>query len=281
MFRRGQVIYKHGPKFFVLVSLPGRKGAVNLQNEINEKKTVRFEKCIGCSDMGMGCLGPNLLYLPISELKIWVKKWKEYYKLSLEQCAMIWNTPEGTAKRFVAAQETDFKYTTVQCIIRGIVGYGLPADSVLGDNPCPATSEEIKKTVGELEKHLEEKREECEYLLSRKQANANDYIERMAEQREHYEKNLANREESVRYLRELAEKRQRDLEKAEAIAKDYLDRIDVKNQQISERDAEIRHLNTEILRLSSLHNEEIKGLIDRILRLSDSHAAEIKLLTSR
>ena len=103
----------------------------------------------------------------------------------------------------------------------------------------------------------------------------------MAEQREHYEKNLANREESVRYLRELAEKRQRDLEKSEAVVKNYLDRIDVKNQQISERDAEIRHLNTEILRLSSLHNEEIKGLIDRILRLSDSHAAEIKMLTGR
>jgi predicted nucleic acid-binding Zn-ribbon protein len=101
----------------------------------------------------------------------------------------------------------------------------------------------------------------------------------MAEQRENYEKHLSNREKSVQYLRELAEKRQRDLEKAEAVSRNYLDRIDAKNRQLEERDAEIRRLTSEILRISASHNEEIKGFIDRILRMSDFHAAEIKAMS--
>lgn len=250
-----------------------------VQGNTSEKKPIRFEKCIGCADMGPGCLGPNLLMLTISELRLWVKRWKEYYKLSGEQCAVIWNTPIGTVSRFLATQETDFKYMTVQGIIRGVVSYGQPADQQMGDNPCPASSEEIQAQISVYEQQLAEKAEECANLTVKKLERANEYTERMAEQREHYEKNLSDREKSVTFLRELAEKRQRDLEKSEAVAANYLQRIDAKNKQLDERDAEIRSLHTEILKLSAAHNEEIKGLIDRILRMSEAHAAEVKILT--
>ena len=251
-----------------------------LNTETSEKRTVRFEKCIGCPDMGMECLGPNLLMLPISELRLWVKKWKEHYKLSIELCGEIWGIG-GSAKRFMSAQETDFKYTTVQCIVRGIVSYGLSPEVVMNGNPCPSPSADIKAKIEEYEKQLKERHEECEYLLARKNAHANEYIERMAELRDNHEKHLADKEDTIRYLRELAEKRQRDLEKAEAISANYLQRIDVKNKQLDERDTEIRHLNTEMLKMSTTHNEEVRSLIDRILRMSDYHSAEIKALIHR
>lgn len=247
-------------------------------SDVSEQKSVRFEKCIGCPDIGMECLGPNLALLPISELRIWCKKWKEHFKLSVELCGEIWGIG-GSAKRFLSSQETDFKYTTVQCIVRGIVSYGLPPETVVSSSPCPSTSAEMKAKFAEYEKQLKERQEECEHLLARKNAHATEYIERTAELRENHEKHLANKEDTIRYLRELAEKRQRDLEKAEAVSRDYLNRIDAKNQQLLDAYAEIRHLNAEMLRMSNANADELKSMIDRFLRMTDAHTAEIKALT--
>lgn len=247
----------------------------------SEKKAIRFEKCIGCADIGPDCLGPNLLMLTISELRAWVKRWKEYYKLSGDQCAAIWNTPVGTVSRFLATQETDFKYMTVQGIIRGVVSYGQPVGHQMEYNPCPASSYEIQAKVDEYEKQLIEKTEECASLTAKKLERANEYTERMAEQRDNYEKHLSEKTETIDFFKGLAEKRQRDLEKSEAIAANYLERIDAKNKQLEERETEIRRLNTEILRLYASHNTEVKEMIDRLLRMSDLHAQEIKLLTQK
>lgn len=247
-------------------------------SDTSEKTTVRFEKCIGCPDIGMECLGPNLALLPISELRIWCKKWKEHFKLSVELCGEIWGIG-GSAKRFLSTQETDFKYTTVQCIVRGIVSYGLAPETVLGSNPCPSTSAEMNARFAEYEKQLKERRDECEYLLARKNAHATEFIERMSELRENYEKHLENKEDTIRYLKELSEKRQHDLEKSEAIAKDYLNRIDVKNQQLLDAYAEIRKLNAEMLKIVSANSEDLKAMIDRFLRMTDAHTEEVKALT--
>lgn len=246
-----------------------------------EKKHIRYEKCIGCSDMGPTCLGPNLLVLSISELRIWANRWREYYNLSISKCAAAWDMPDGTVARFLSSSEPDFKYATVRGIIQGIIRYGQPADQEFGDKPCPSTSAEIQEQITAYEKQLTEKTEECANLAAKKLERANEYSERMAEQREQYEKNLANREKSVSFLRDLAEKRQRDLEKEEAQSANYLERIDAKNQQIAERDAEIRRLNAENLHMAAAHAAEIKALYDRILRMSELHAEEIKALAQK
>lgn len=247
--------------------------------EPNGLKADRFVKCIGCPDMGMECLGGNLVMLPLSELKKWAKMWKDHYKLSIEACAEIWRIGVSSAKRFLNPMDKDIRYTTIQCIIQGIVGYGFPAGTEFGGNPCPATSSEINARIAVIEKLYEEKREECEHLLARKNAHATEYIERTAELRENHEKHLANKEDTIRFLRELAEKRQRDLEKAEAVSRDYLNRIDAKNQQLLDAYAEIRHLNAEMLRMSNANADELKSMIDRFLRMTDAHTAEIKALT--
>ena len=162
--------------------------------EPNGLKADRFVKCIGCPDMGMECLGGNLVMLPLSELKKWAKMWKDHYKLSIEACAEIWKIGVSSAKRFLNPMDKDIRYTTIQCIIQGIVGYGFPADAKFCGNPCPATSAEINARIAVIEKQYEEKRGECEYLLARKNAHANEYIERTAELRESFEKQLAHKE---------------------------------------------------------------------------------------
>ena len=247
-------------------------------SDSSEQKSVRFEKCIGCPDIGMECLGPNLALLPISELRIWCKKWKEHFKLSVELCGEIWGIG-GSAKRFLSAQETDFKYTTVQCIVRGIVSYGLPPETVVGSSPCPSTSAEMKAKYAEYEQQLKERQEECEYLLARKNAHANEYIERTAELRESYEKQLAHKEDTISFLKELTEKQQKELEKSEAVSRDYLNRIDAKNQQLLDAYAEIRNLNADMLKIVNANADEMKSMIDRFLRMTDAHTAEIKALT--
>lgn len=251
------------------------------QESTSEKKALRFESCIGCPDIGQKCLGPNLAMLPISELRIWVKRWKEYFHLTVDQCAAIWETPAGTVSRFLATAETDFKYMTVQNIVRGIIGYGQPAGFQLSDNPCPATTAQIQAGIAHYEQQLAEKNEECARLTATKLDRAHEYTERMAEQRDYYEKHLSEKTETINYLRQLAEKRQKDLEKSEAVSKNYLDRIDVKNQQIAERDAEIRQLNAEIRQMSAAHNADSRALIDRLLRLSDLHAEEIRAIKQK
>jgi Mn-containing catalase len=133
----------------------------------------------------------------------------------------------------------------------------------------------------EYEKQLKERQEECEYLLARKNAHANEYIERMAELRENHEKQLANKEDTIRFLRELSEKQQRDLEKAEAISSDYLHRIDEKNQQLLSAYAEIRQLNAEIMRMVNVNADDMKSMIDRFFRLTDAHTEEIRALTQK
>lgn len=252
-----------------------------LTAESNEPKAVRFLKCIGCPDMGMNCLGANLLMLPIGELKRWVNAWRAHYKLSIEACADIWKIGDSSAKRFLNPQEKDIRYTTVQCIVRGIVGYGFPPDKDFGDNPCPGTSAEFTARINALEIQLEKKRDECEYLLQRKNTAANEFIERMAEARNNYREQLEYKEDTIRYLKTLADKRQNDLEKSEAVARDYLHRIDVKNQQLLDAYAEIRQLHNEILKIASTNAEDLRSTIDRFLRLTDAHTAEIKALTGK
>lgn len=247
----------------------------------SEKKPIRFEKCIGCSDMGPACLGPNLLVLTIPELRLWVNRWREYYNLSISKCAAAWDMPDGTVARFLSSSEPDFKYATVRGIIQGIIRYGQPAGQEFGNTPCPATSAEIQAQIAAYEKQLTEKTEECTNLASKKLERANEYTERMAEQRENYEKHLSEKTDTIDFFRNLAEKRQHDLEKEEAQSANYLERIDAKNQQIAERDAEIRRLNNENIRMAAAHASEIKDLYDRLLRMSDLHAAEIRELTQK
>jgi chromosome segregation ATPase len=133
----------------------------------------------------------------------------------------------------------------------------------------------------EYEKQLKERQEECEYLLARKNAHATEFIERTAEIRESYEKQLAHKEDTISFLKELTEKLQHDLDKAESVSSDYLHRIDTKNQQLLDAYTEIRKLNNEVMKMANSNADDIKGMIDRFFRLTDAHTEEVKALTQK
>ena len=243
-----------------------RKGLYQLNEEGIEKQEARFEKCIGCPDMGVRCSGPNLSLLPIAELRIWVRKWKEHFGLSVEACGEIWNIG-GSAKRFLGGQDTGFQYTTVQSIVQGVVSYGLPPETVASTEPCPSTSAEISERVCRCEKELKEAQDERESLLARKNAHATEFIERMTELRTNYEKRLTEKQDTIDFLKELAEKRQRDLEKQEAVTADYLTRIDTKNARISELVAELLRVNQDSIQQTNAHAQDMQKLTAQILDL--------------
>ena len=237
---------------------------------------LRFEGCIGCPDMGIACSGPNLLILTIPELRLWANRWREHFKLSVVKCADAWDMPEGTVSRFLSSSEPDFRYASIQGIVHGILRYGLSAEQQAQYTACPATTAQISEKVSGLEKQLLERTEECAQLTARKLERTNEFTERMAEQRSLFEADMAQKIDTIQFLKTLAEKRQRDLEKSEAVAQNYLDRIDRKNAQIEELNQQIRKLNADMLRMASDHAGESMRMVDRVIRLSEDHAADFR-----
>ena len=216
--------------------------------------------------MGVRCSGPNLSLLPIAELRVWVRKWKEHYGLTIEACGEIWNIG-GTAKRFLGGQETGFQYTTVQSIIQGIISHGLPPETVASTDPCPSTSAEIDARVCEYERELERLRGECHDLLERKNNSAKEYIERLDEIRSEHAQRMEEKQERVVFLEGLAEKRQHDLEKQEAVSADYLARIDAKNDRIDELVAKLLEANQASIQQTNAHAQDMQKLTAQILDL--------------
>ena len=235
-----------------------------------DRSTIKFEKCIGCPDLSFSCSGPNFALLTIPELRNWVNRWREHYKLSISKCAAAWDMAEGTISRFLSSSDPDFRFATIQGIILGILRYGQPAEYQQSYNPCPYTTAEMQDQVASYEKQLMEKTEENADLATRKLERAHEYAERMAEQRENYEKHLAEKEETIAFLRELAVKRQHDLEKAEAVCADYLARIDVKNEKLDKLGEELRRVNEEIIKIYTAPNAEISSLVDRLARIAET-----------
>lgn len=245
-------------------------GTLTPDTTATDKKPIRFEKCIGCPDLSITCSGPNLALLTIPELRVWVNRWREHYKLSISKCAATWEMAEGTVARFLSSSDPDFRFATIQGIVQGILRYGQPADHQHSYNPCPITTAEVQDKFASYEKQLLEKTEENAELTARKLERAHEYTEHMAEQRENYEKHLAEKEETISFLRELAVKRQRDLEKSEAVCADYLARIDAKNEKIDSLGDELRKLNAEVIKIYTSHNAEISSLVDRMARIAET-----------
>ena len=131
-----------------------------------DKKTIIFEKCIGCPDLSITCSGPNLALLTIPELRLWVNRWREHYKLSISKCAATWEMAEGTVARFLSSSDPDFRFATIQGIVQGIVRYGQPADYQHDYNPCPITTAEAQEQVAYYEKQLLEKTGNGVYISS-------------------------------------------------------------------------------------------------------------------
>ena len=131
---------------------------------ISEKKPIIYAKCIKCPDIGRVCSGPNMLALGIDGVREMVRQWKVFMKLSNDQLAALSNVPKGTVDRFLSSADTDFKYTTVSAIVKGLIRYSGTTDLQPGEHPCPATSSEIRAKIDAADRELQAAQDRCREL---------------------------------------------------------------------------------------------------------------------
>ena len=199
----------------------------------NDYSNITYEKCIACQDKGIHCDGPNLLTLPLPELREWVRRWKDEMGLTNEQLSATSGVPTATITRFLSGSDKGCQYDTVYDIVHTVIFYGVPSDSRIPGNPCPASSSEISRTLSEWEQRLQFKQAECDRL-----------VEENIEQQRAYIASRESDRRSIEFLRTLADKRQED--------------IDEKNRVMNLRRVEVAGLNDTISALQSQRVDDMR-----------------------
>lgn len=180
----------------------------------NENSTLVYDKCIGCPDVGIICNGPNMLTLPIDGVREMVKRRKNTLKLTNEKLSEKSGIPITTINRFLSPSvTTDFKYTTVSDIVKAVIGYGQEGYN-FNENPCPATTAEIRQRNEETSAQLEASQEECAQLRAaleesnQKRRDQRTEIKQEDQRKiDHLKEQVGYLEERCEYLKETAEKR--------------------------------------------------------------------------
>lgn len=179
-----------------------------------EKEAHIYDKCVGCPDVGRVCNGPNMLTLPIEGVREMVKRRKNTLKLTNEKLSEKSGIPLTTINRFLSPSvTTDFKYTTVSDIVRAVIGYGQEGYS-FHENPCPATSSEIRqrteRNIAELlaaEAECGRLREELEAANKKRREQRAEIKQEDQRKIDHLKEQVIYLEERCEYLKETAEKR--------------------------------------------------------------------------
>lgn len=90
-----------------------------------------YHKCITCPELGQTCDGANFLAMTPQQLIAWCKERKKYLNLTNAKLAELSGMSQGTIDSLLANTHQDFKFGTIQPLLRALVG-----GKWLGD-PCP------------------------------------------------------------------------------------------------------------------------------------------------
>lgn len=218
-----------------------------------------YQKCLNCQDYGVTCNGPKLAALgDIMVVREFHRAIKAARKITLKDIAAAAPTiSEYTVNDYFSHSVKDFKWTTVGVIDNALTAIcGNRVGQPLLDNPCPASSSEIISQMDDLRDQLEAANLECERLRAKNTQKDEKYIEQMAIQRKTYTETLESKERSITYLRNQAERLQKDIDKERSQSADYLKRIDDKNALLEVRQEEINRLNGIILEITRENDRE-------------------------
>ena len=83
---------------------------------------VLYNECVKCAKLGVECDGPNFFTLPAHDILEWCKARKAELHLSNDKIADLSGIPRGTVARIFAGSHEDFKFGTVQPILRVLIG---------------------------------------------------------------------------------------------------------------------------------------------------------------
>lgn len=198
-----------------------------------------YQKCLHCKDYGVSCNGPKLAAL--GDIMIV----REFHRAIRDQRAIPMRLiyaaaepiSESTINDYFSHSEKDFKWTTVGCIDNALTAIcGNRVGKPPMDHPCPASSTEIQAQIALFEGRIDSLQSQNSELQQKVTETKGKVIAARDEVKEDY----ASR---VQFLKELCEKRQltidqmeekhqKEIQRADALAADYLARIDEKNRRI-------------------------------------------------
>lgn len=212
-----------------------------------------YQKCLNCQDYGVTCNGPKLAALgDIMVVREFHRAIKAARGITLKDIAKAApSISEYTVQDYFSHSVKDFKWTTVGVIDNALTAIcGNRVGQPLLDRPCPASSTEIATQMDDLRNELKRAKEECERLRTKNTQKDEQYIEQMAIQRKTHSETLSSKERSITYLRNQAERLQKDVDTEREQSADFLKRIDEKNTVIDEQQKEIAELNKTILEIT-------------------------------
>ena len=108
-----------------------------------------YNECVKCSKLGVECDGPNFFTLPAHDILEWCKARKAELHLSNDKLADLSGIPRGTVARIFAGSHEDFKFGTVQPILRVLIGGTYHRES------CPDPNGDSAAKIQALEKNNE------------------------------------------------------------------------------------------------------------------------------
>jgi hypothetical protein len=127
-----------------------------------------YKDCVKCEKLGVSCDGPNFFTLPANEILEWCKARKAELHLSNDKIADLSRIPRGTVARVFAGEHEDFKFGTVQPILRVLIGGTYHRES------CP----DPKGNAAEKLADLAEKNESLRRVIKENKAAYDQDLER-------------------------------------------------------------------------------------------------------
>ena len=127
-----------------------------------------YKDCVKCEKLGVSCDGPNFFTLPANEILEWCKARKAELHLSNDKIADLSGIPRGTVARVFAGEHEDFKFGTVQPILRVLIGGTYHRES------CP----DPKGNAAEKLAELTEKNESLRRVIKENKAAYDQDLER-------------------------------------------------------------------------------------------------------
>lgn len=134
-----------------------------------------YLECIRCPKLGKSCDGPNFVAMPPDKLIAWTKERKKHLGFTNAQLAEMSNMAQGTIDSLLAGKQADFKFGTIQPILRALVG------SEWSGDPCP-------NPEGVLDAELRAEIAQLKTIVAQQEKRAAEYVEEIALLRKHNEK---------------------------------------------------------------------------------------------
>ena len=221
-------------------------GKSQKKDAVSKNSVGLYQKCLTCPDYGTTCNGPKLAALgDIMVVRSFHRAIRDQRSIPMKLIYLAASSiSESTINDYFSHSAKDFKWTTVGCIDNALTAIcGNRVGQPPLDHPCPASSTEIQSQIGEFHGRIEDLMQENFRLQEKVTETKGKIIATREEVKEDY----ASR---VQFLKELCIQRQgdidvlnrrleeqklshqKDLSHRDAIAADYLSRIDEKNKRI-------------------------------------------------